>query len=253
MADVSHALGTQGVCQAVVSFDRNGTRIVKVLLVEDHAALREIVADYLGRRGFVIDAVGSVEEAYAATAAWAYDAVILDLGLPDDDGMALLRTVRARTARLPTIIVTARDRLEDRVDGLNAGADDYLVKPFELVELEARLRAILRRPGAREQVTLTCGAVVFDTTSRQASAHGTSLDLSRRESALLEELLRTPGKVVVKDLLEDRLYSCDEPVSDNALEAVVSRLRKKLASVDAGVRIDTKRGIGYRLEAGSDV
>jgi len=223
---------------------------MKVLLVEDHAAMREMISDHLVERGFTVDAVGCAQDARVALAVAAYDALVLDLGLPDGDGMELLREARTRTARqLPALIITARDALDDRARGLNAGADDYIVKPFELVELEARLRAVLRRPGVREDIILAYGALTFDTVSREVSVGGTVLDLSRREAALLEELLRRAGRIVVKDTLEDRLYTLDHSVTDNALEAVVSRVRKKLATAHAEVRIETKRGVGYRLFA----
>jgi DNA-binding response OmpR family regulator len=223
---------------------------MKVLLVEDHAAMREMISGHLVERGFTVDAVGCAEDAYAALAVASYDALVLDLGLPDADGMELLKEARARSARhLPALIVTARDALEDRARGLNAGADDYIVKPFELVELEARLRAVLRRPGVREDIILTYGPLAFDTTTREASVGGMVLDLSRREAALLEELLHAAGRIVVKDTLEERLYALNQPVTGNALEAIISRVRKKLAGAHAGVRIDTKRGVGYRLFA----
>ena len=212
--------------------------------------MREMISDHLVERGFTVDAVGCAEDGYAALAVASYDALILDLGLPDADGMELLKEARARSARhLPALIVTARDALEDRARGLNAGADDYIVKPFELVELEARLRAVLRRPGVREDIILTYGPLAFDTTTREASVGGTVLDLSRREAALLEELLHAAGRIVVKDTLEERLYALNQPVTGNALEAIISRVRKKLAGANAGVRIDTKRGVGYRLFA----
>jgi two-component system, OmpR family, response regulator QseB len=226
---------------------------MRILLVEDHPALREMVADYFARRGFAVDAVACAEEAHAALAVVAYDGLILDLGLPDADGMTVLTEVRARAAgNLPILLVTARDTLEDRVRGLNAGADDYIVKPFDLLELEARLRAVLRRPGTRDELTLCCGELAFDSVSRQTTVGGIVLDLTRRETDLLEELLRADGRVVVKDVLEDRMYSFGESVTANALEAAVSRLRKRLASTGAGARIETKRGIGYRLVLGED-
>ena len=212
--------------------------------------MREMISDNLVERGFTVDAVGRAEDAYAALAVASYDALVLDLGLPDADGMQLLKEARACTVRhLPTLIVTARDALDDRTRGLNTGADDYIVKPFELVELEARLRAVLRRPGVREDIVLSYGPLALDTVSREASVRGAVLDLSRREAALLEELLRAAGRIVVKDTLEDRLYALDRSVTANALEAIVSRLRKKLAAAHASVRIDTKRGVGYRLLA----
>jgi two-component system response regulator QseB len=140
---------------------------MRILLVEDHPAMREMVADHLARRGF---AVGCAREAYAALAIVPYDALLLDLGLPDAEGMTVLSAVRAASAgNLPVLIVTARDALEERVRGLNAGADDYIVKPFELPELEARLRAVLRRPGTRDELTLCCGGLAFDPASREAT------------------------------------------------------------------------------------
>ena len=227
---------------------------MRVLLVEDHGALREMITGHLTRRGFAVDAVPSAAEARVALMVMSYDGLILDLGLPDEDGMAVLSEVRARgAANLPTIIVTARDGLEDRLEGLNAGADDFIVKPFDLLELEARLRAVLRRPGVRGNLTHRCGQLEFDPSSRQANVDGEALDLTRRETDLLEQLLRAGGRIVVKDALEERLYSFGEPVTANALEAAVSRLRKRLANAQAGVRIETKRGIGYCLVAGEEV
>ncbi|MFT0860770.1 response regulator transcription factor [Ancylobacter sp. G4_0304] len=226
---------------------------MKILLLEDHPSMREIIADHLTRSGFVVDAVGTGDEALAAVATTAYDAMVMDLGLPDIDGMEVLRQVRARTAdRLPALIVTARDSLESRLSGLNSGADDYIVKPFELVELEARLRVVLRRPGQRGAVTHSFGGLSFDTLSREVRIDGVPVEFARRELALLEELLRAAGRVVVKDALEDRLYSIDREVTPNAIEAAVSRLRKKLAAAKCGVVVNTVRGIGYRLAAGGE-
>jgi two-component system, OmpR family, response regulator QseB len=226
---------------------------MKILLVEDHRAMRQMIADHLAERGFAVDVVGRGEDALAAVAVASYDAVILDLGLPDLDGMDVLAAIRARTGTdFPALILTARDAVEDRVQGLNAGADDYLVKPFELAELEARLRAVLRRPGVRRNTTHACRDLVFDTVSREAFVGNVPLELARREAALLEELMRAAGRVVAKDVLEDRLYTFDEAASSNALEAAVSRLRKKVAAAGAAVRIETKRGIGYRLMEGGD-
>ncbi|MDQ0349632.1 response regulator transcription factor [Ancylobacter vacuolatus] len=226
---------------------------MKILLLEDNPSMREIVADHLTRSGFVVDAVRTGNEALAAVATVPYDAMVLDLGLPDIDGMDVLRQVRARTGdRLPALIVTARDSLQSRLSGLNSGADDYIVKPFELVELEARLRVVLRRPGQRGSVRYACGRLSFDSMSRQALVDDIPIELARRELALLEELLRAAGRVVVKDALEDRLYSIEQEVSSNAIEAAVSRLRKKLAAAKAGVTITTMRGIGYCMALGGD-
>lgn len=145
------------------------------------------------------------------------------------------------------VILTARDSVDHRLLGLNAGADDYIVKPFHLRELEARLRAVLRRPGRRRDAVYTRGGVCFDPLSREATVSGSPLPLTRREATLLEELLRAPGQVIAKDILEERLYALEDAGSANALEAAMSRLRRKLAAARAGLRIETQWGIGYRL------
>ena len=226
---------------------------MKILLVEDHAPMREMISDHLVERGFAVEAVGSGEDALVAARTIAYDAAILDLGLPDMDGMEFLKALRNRSGSgLPVVILTALDGVENRVRGLNAGADDYLTKPVNLSELEARLRAVLRRPGPRHGRVYNFGRLAFDTVSREATVGATRLDLTRREAAVLEELLRTAGQVIAKDLLEDRLYAAHETGSANALEAAVSRLRKKLESGRVGLRIDAKRGIGYRIVESSE-
>jgi two-component system, OmpR family, response regulator QseB len=224
---------------------------MRVLFVEDHAAMREIVSAHLRDRGFAVDAVNRGEDALAALSAIPYDAIILDLGLPDMDGMDVLRRLRGNgSARPPALILSARDHLDDRLEGLNAGADDYILKPFDLAELEARLRAVLRRPGTRREITHEFGDLTFDPAGRTAAVAGAPLELARREAALLEELIRSAGRIVVRDVLEDRLYGFDDDVSANALEAAVSRLRRKLANAGSVVRIETTRGIGYSLRIG---
>jgi two-component system, OmpR family, response regulator QseB len=220
---------------------------MRILLVEDHQALRSMTAAYLAENGFVVDAAASIEAAKAALDMAVYDAMILDLGLPDGDGRSLLaHRSRGRSAP-PALILTARDALADRIDGLNAGADDYLVKPFDLPELQARLRAVLRRPGARAELELGLGRLAFDTVAREARVDGQPILLRRRETLLLEALLAARGRIVVRDVLEERLYGHDEMVTPNALEAAVSRLRRALSGADAGVRVETRRGIGYLL------
>lgn len=225
---------------------------MKILVVEDHPALREIMVDFLNHRGFVVDAVETAEGANGVMEVTIYDAVVLDLGLPDADGMSILNKAQShRSGPIPTLIVTARDALADRVRGLNSGADDYVIKPFDLVELEARIRAVLRRPGSRRCTLLKCGSLEFDTSRREATIAGKSIELTRRETDLLDILLRAAGQIVIRDVLEERLYTLDRPVTPNALEATLSRLRKRLA--DGNVRIETRRGIGYRLVADRDL
>src|SRR6202171_2867411 len=223
---------------------------MRVLLVEDHIALRDLISDHLCERGFAVDAVSRAEDALVSIAAISYDAAIIDLGLPEMDGLELLTRMHAGTAdSIPTIVITARDGLSDRLRGLNAGADDYLVKPFDLDELEARLRALLRRPRLHYRPILTQGRLIFDPASRQATVAGRPLELTRRETAVLEELMRSNNNVIIKEVLEEHLYGFDEEVSQNALEATISRLRKKLTTADVGLSIQTKRGIGYLLHS----
>jgi len=220
---------------------------MRVLVVEGHAALREMLTEHLRERGFAVDPAGSAAQALAAAAVARFDALVLDLGLPDADGLELLAALRRGAPDLAAIILTARDRLEQRLSGLDAGADDYMVKPFDVLELEARLRAVLRRPGRRQGTRYTHGGLTFDPRTREASVQGAPLELTRREAALLEELLRTPGQVIAKDILEERLYALEDAGSANALEAAISRLRRKLIHARAALRIETQWGIGYRL------
>lgn len=225
---------------------------MRVLLVEDHPVMRGLIAAHLQGRGFAVDTAPNGEEALAAVRVAAYDAVILDLGLPDMDGMEVLRRLRTEhKPDVPALILTARDGIEARIGGLDAGADDYILKPFDLAELEARLRAVLRRPGRRSGVLCQFGDLTFDPASRRAATAGGELDLTRREVSLLEELIRAEGRVVVKDILEDRLYGFDDDVSANALEASASRLRRKLIAAGSQVSVEVSRGIGYRLKLGA--
>ena len=209
--------------------------------------------------GFVTDAVARGDEAIAAASTSVYDAVVLDLGLPDLDGIAVLRALRSGAAAdVPVLVLTARDAIGDRVQGLDAGADDYLLKPFDLSEFDARLRSVLRRPGLRRTPVLDLGILTFNTEAREARIRGIPLELSRRELSLLEELVRAVGRTVVRDTLDDRLYGLSDVVSGNALEAAVSRLRRHLAKAGGDdIGIETIRGIGYRLvvrtPSGSDV
>ena len=218
-----------------------------ILIVEDHPVLRDKLAGHFSRAGFTADAVGGGADALAYLDRRNYDIMVLDLGLPDMDGMELL----ARRGGARCLILTARDALEDRLKGLDLGADDYVLNPFEMAELEARVRAVLRRADNAAAPVLRCGTLCFDTRSRHAAAGERPIQLSRREGMLLEELLRSSPRVVIKDVLEERLYSFEEEVTPNALEAVASRLRRKLRESGADCRMETVRGLGYRMSPAS--
>ena len=176
-----------------------------------------------------------------------YDLAILDLGLPKLDGTEVLRRLRQRGGRTPVLILTARDAVEDRVQGLDLGADDYLTKPFNLVELEARVRALIRRGQLGSNAALNCGQLVFDPSGRRAACGDVPLELSSRELGVLEVLMLRQGKVVNKEQIMEALCNWDEDLGDNAIEVYIHRLRKKLES--SGTHIRTIRGLGYLLEA----
>ncbi|PWC33420.1 response regulator transcription factor [Azospirillum sp. TSO35-2] len=220
---------------------------MRLLLIEDNRRLASLTAEGLRKAGFAVDCVHTADEAAAAVTVAGYDAVLLDLGLPDADGLTVLAAMRDRADTTPVLILTARDGVEERVKGLNLGADDYLLKPFALEELVARIRALLRRPGAALGIALHQGNIVFDTVNRQATVGGQPLDLSRRELDALELLLRRAGRVVSKTALENGLYGFGEEVGSNAVEVLIHRLRKRLQAAGATAGVQTLRGIGYIL------
>ncbi len=222
---------------------------VRILLVEDHERLASLVSKGLKAAHFLVEAFARGDEALAALEVAHYDAMILDLGLPDQDGLEVLRRLRGKGLSLPVLILTSRVLVAQRIEGLNAGADDYLTKPFDMAELIARLHALLRRPEIALGSLLTAGNLVFDVGAREASVNAAPFPLTPREAGLLEHLLRRAGKVVPKAMLEDSLYGLQETVSPNTIEVLAHRLRKKLESVDAGVSIHTVRGVGYLLTA----
>lgn len=225
---------------------------MRVLLIEDNLRLADQVREGLEREGFAVDSFATAGDGEAAKTAAPYDAAILDLGLPDGDGIDILRGWRARGDSTPVLILTARDSLEDRVRGLNSGGDDYLLKPFEMAELIARVRALLRRPGGALGAVLTAGNLSFDTAAREVLIDGAAISVSRREMGVLEQLMRRKGRVVPKDVLEEKLYGFDEEVSANTVEANVSRLRKRLSGAGATVSVHTLRGVGYLLSEEED-
>lgn len=197
---------------------------MRVLLVEDHGPLADAVSDALHRAGFAVDLAGTADDAREMAALADYTLAILDLGLPDGDGLEILPLLRDG-GRVPVIVLTARDQLSDRLAGLDGGADDYVVKPVEMPELVARCRAILRRPGDRSATTLRLGALELDTVARSACVNGRPMPLGRREVTVLEHLMRAAGRVSPRRALEEAVYGFDEEVGPNALEASVSRLR----------------------------
>jgi len=226
---------------------------MRILLVEDDAVLREMMVRSLQDAGHRVDMAQTLEQASHFWRVQPFDAVLLDLNLPQSDqpqaglgnGLTVLREARARGDRTPVLVLTARNRTEERIAGLDAGADDYLGKPFELAEVEARLRALVRRTQGTDDY-FEIGALALDRKARRFSIGSSLLELPAREFEVLWELMTPPGRVVNKRALSDKLSSFDEALGDNALEAFISRLRKKLIHSGAGIR--TLRGLGYVLE-----
>ena len=220
---------------------------MRLLVVEDESRMAEILATALARAGFAVDAVTRCSDAREAFAVPCYDAAILDLGLPDGDGIKLLSELRSSGNQIPVLVLTARDTVEDRVCGLDAGADDYLVKPFAMTELIARTKALLRRPGSALGTLLKAGNIAFDTIGRDVRIGDVSLPLPRREVAILEHLMRRFGRVVPKVVLEEKLYGLDGELESNAIPVHVHHLRRKLLDGGATAQIHTVRGVGYLL------
>jgi DNA-binding response OmpR family regulator len=220
---------------------------MRLLIVEDNEELAELLAKGLRSAGYEADILSSIEEARSVLETTFYAALILDLGLPDGDGLELLRELRHRNNPIPVLVLTARGGLHDRVHGLRSGADDYLVKPFALEELIARLEAQLRRPGQLLGSSLRIANLEFNTQSRQASIDEQPQVLSARETAVLELLMRSKGRVVSKKQVEDHIYGHSGDVGSNAIEVYVHRLRKQLSDRGARVQVHTIRGVGYLI------
>jgi two-component system OmpR family response regulator len=219
---------------------------VRILIAEDDRVLADGLSRSLRASGYAVDVVESGHNAESALLAQPYNLVILDLGLPGISGLEVLRRMRARKINVPVLILTAADSIEQRVHGLDLGADDYMAKPFALSELEARVRALTRRALGSGQNLLRHGDLCLDPIGRVASINDVVLDLSARELGLLETLLQRAGRLVSKEQLVDHLCEWGDEVSNNAIEVYVHRLRKKLEP--GGVRIATVRGLGYCLE-----
>jgi DNA-binding response OmpR family regulator len=220
--------------------------------VEDDPELGRSLAARLAADGYVIDQVVCLGEAIEAVMSAPYRAVLLDRRLPDGDGLALLPVIRTRSPAPPVLVLSALDDVPDRVAGLDAGAEDYLVKPFVYEELRARLLARLRRsPQEAPEAPLSVGRLRYDLRTREARVDEAALTLTRRELAILEALIRRAGRVVMRENLEAQVYGFDDEIQSNALEAHVSRLRKRLTEAGAGVLLHGVRGVGYMLKAGS--
>jgi len=219
---------------------------MRILVAEDDAILADGVTRSLRQSGYAVDWVKNGADADSALDTHSFDLLILDIGLPKVSGLDVLKRLRARDSRVPVLILTALDGVNDRVRGLDAGADDYLAKPFDLSELEARVRALVRRGMAGGPTLLRHGPLSYDQVGRVARLGGEALDLSAREVSLLEIFLQRAGRLVSKDQLVSHLCEWGEEVSANAIEVYVHRLRKKLEP--GGVRIVTVRGLGYSLE-----
>lgn len=220
---------------------------MRILLIEDNLELARLVTQSLAARGISADVVGTAADARIAIANIRYAVLVLDLGLPDEDGMTVLKELRRALDPTPVLILTARGGVEDRVTGLRNGADDYLVKPFAIEELIERINALLRRPGQLLGSSLRLANLTFDTDSRQVFVDGKPYAFSSRELAVLELLLRRQGRVVPKKNVEDQIFGMTSDVASNAVEVYVSRLRKQLVASGARLQIHTIRGVGYLI------
>ena len=223
---------------------------MRLLIVEDDRELSQALVGAFARISVHCDHAGTAADAEALIGTMAYTLVVLDLGLPDDDGLALLRRLRAAGETVPVIVLTARGDSQTRIGGLRAGADDFMVKPFLFDELHARVEAVLRRQGRYVENQMTFGSLVFDVGSREATIDGARLALSAREADMLEPLLRRSGHVVPKRFLEDQLFGSSETFGSNAIEVYVHRLRRKIETSASGLSIVTVRGVGYMLTGG---
>ncbi|RQO61589.1 DNA-binding response regulator [Variovorax sp. KBW07] len=220
---------------------------MRILLVEDEPEMASVLCIALHKRGLLVDHADTLAAGARHVDATPYNALVLDRRLPDGDGLSLVSNLRAAGNQVPVLMLTARDALDDRVAGLDAGADDYLGKPFAVEELLARLRALLRRPAATQADALDIAALSFDFAHCEASVAGRRLELPRRELLALETLVRRAGRTVLRGALERAVFGFDAEIQSNALDTHVSRLRKKLADTGAGVEICSIRGVGYLL------
>jgi DNA-binding response OmpR family regulator len=225
--------------------------LVRILIVEDEAEFATALCRSLTRERFVVDHADRLTMAREAARSVAYDLVLLDRTLPDGDGLSLVPSLRAGNPGLPIIVLSARGEISDRVAGLDEGADDYLIKPFALEEMFARIRAVRRRPADLAVEEIGVGALVFDVANDEAVVAGVRLDLVRRELRVLATLVKRRGRTVLRESLEQAVYGFDDEVQSNTLDSHISRLRRKLAEAGAGIEIHAIRGVGYLLKASS--
>jgi len=220
---------------------------VRLLLIEDNERFAALLKQGLASAGFSVDVLTTAQEANTALETGRWDVIVLDRGLPDGDGIEVLTKMRREGDSTPVLILTAHGNLKDRVNGLQSGADDYLVKPFALEELVARLQALLRRPGNLLGLALRLGNLTLDTVARQVFVGEKPIAFSAREISVLEHLLRRSGRVVTKNLLESSLYGPAQEVGSNAVEVHIHRLRRHLVETGASVQVHTVRGVGYMI------
>ncbi|TRC94263.1 response regulator transcription factor [Mesorhizobium sp. WSM4303] len=222
---------------------------MRILLIEDEPEMASVLKTALERQDLVVDHVSTLADAEAMARLGTFDAVVLDRRLPDGDGLGLIPRLRALHVDAPVIALTAMSGLDDRVSGLNAGADDYMVKPFAIEELMARLRALHRRQFTVRAEQAVVGRLTYDFRHREALVEDQALELPRRERLVLETLIRRPGRAIMRSSLEEAVYALDDEIGSNALDAHISRLRRKLDDVAAGIEIRAIRNIGYLLRA----
>ena len=224
---------------------------MRILVIEDEPALQRQVRADLETHGYTVEAAGEGKEALYFASEYPFDAAVVDLGLPGLSGIDIIRRLRAKGSRLPILVLTARGRWQDKVEGLEAGADDYLTKPFQPEELRARLKALLRRAAATAQDVLRCGPLQIDFAAQSVSLAGQPLELTAYEYRLLEHLVRERGRVLSKDELAAHLYPHDEERDSNVIEVLIGRLRRKLDPAGSLQPLETLRGRGYRFALGA--
>jgi len=220
---------------------------MRILLIEDHQRFAGFVQESLDKEGFSVDVVNTAAAGDDAISSVKYDAVLLDLGLPDQDGLELLKSWRKKGEETPVLILSAREKIDEKVLCLNSCGDDYLLKPFAMEELVARIRALLRRPYEVLGLVLNAGNISFDTTARGVLVEGKANSVPRREIGVMEHLIRRVGRVVPKDVLEDKIFGFGKEISLNSIEVHISRLRKRLSGTGADIVVQTVRGVGYLL------